>query len=134
MNSERLKILVMDDERVVADSLAQILELFGYEASAVYDPVQALEWLSSHACDVLISDVVVPGHMSGIDLAIQISALFPKCKVVLISGNNSTAELILAAQQRGHLFELLAKPVHPTVILERLKVITGLDAGALPIA
>jgi DNA-binding NtrC family response regulator len=134
MSSEHLKILVMDDERVVADSLAQILELFGYEASAVYDPVQALEWLSSHTCDVLISDVMVPGHISGIDLAIQIGSLFPKCKVVLISGNNSTAELILAAQQGGHLFDLLAKPVHPTVILERLKAITGSDAGAVPVA
>lgn len=131
MKSERLKILVMDDERVVADSLAQILQRFGYEASAVYDPVQALEWLSSHACDVLISDVMVPGHISGIDLAIQLSAVFPKCKVLLISGNNSTAELILAAQERGHLFDLLAKPVHPTVILERLKAITGSDDAGI---
>jgi DNA-binding NtrC family response regulator len=134
MNSERLKILVMDDERVVADSLAQILELFGHEASAVYDPVQALEWLSSHACDVLISDVVVDGHVSGIELAIQLTALYPNCKVVLISGNNFTSELIQAAQQRGHSFDLLAKPVHPTVILDRLKAITGSNAGAIPLA
>jgi DNA-binding NtrC family response regulator len=124
----------MDDEPAVADSLVQILDLFGYEASSVYNPVQALEWLSSHPCDVLISDVVVDGHISGIDLAIQLGELFPECKVVLISGNNSTAELILAAQRHGHLFDLLAKPVHPTVILDRLKAITASDAGAIPSA
>jgi len=132
MKAEPLKVLVMDDEPAVADSLAQILDLFGYEASAVYNPVQALEWLSSHCCDVLISDVVVDGHISGIDLAIQLSELLPKCKVVLISGNNSTSDLIQAAEHRGHSFELLAKPVHPTVILDRLKAITG--PGVLPLA
>ena len=42
-----------------------------------------------------------------------------------MSGNNSTAELLKAAQEQGHAFDVLAKPVHPEVILERLKSISG---------
>lgn len=125
MNAGRPKVLVLDDEALVADSLVQILNLFGYDATASYDPVNAVEWLSCHECDILLSDVVFNGQLSGIDLAIQLSKLLPQCKVLLMSGNNSTAELLAAAQQQGHSFDILAKPVHPNVILDRLKSLSA---------
>jgi len=59
--------------------------------------------------------------MSGIDLAIHLSTQLPPCKVLLMSGNNSTAELLKTAQQKGHQFDVLAKPIHPNEILDRLK-------------
>lgn len=121
MNAEKLKVLVLDDEPLIADSLVQVLNLFNYEACAVYDPEKAVEWMSTHKCDIVVSDVVFGGHMSGIDLAVELNRTFPHCKVLLMSGNNSTADLLAAAQLQGHSFEILAKPVHPTVILERLK-------------
>ncbi len=121
MNVEHLEVLVVDDEPAVADSLVQILNLFGYSASSSYDPVQAVEWLGSHRCDIVISDVVFDGRLSGIDLAIQLKTLMPECRVMLISGNNSTADLLREAMERGHSFDILPKPVHPSVILERLK-------------
>ena len=121
MNGERLEVLVVDDERSVADSLVQILNLFGYSAASSYDPAHALEWLASHPCDIVISDVVFDGRSSGIDLAIQLKTLHPNCRVMLISGNNSTADLLKGAVAGGHSFDILPKPVHPSVILERLK-------------
>jgi DNA-binding NtrC family response regulator len=123
MTSIGLKILVMDDESAIADSLVRILNLFGHIAVAVYNPVEALEWLSRNPCDVLISDVIVPGHISGIDLAIQLRTALPQLRVLLVSGNNATAELLQAAQQLGHSFDILAKPVHPSVILQQLQTV-----------
>lgn len=124
MNAERTKVLVLDDEALVADSLVQILGMFGYDASASYDPLEAVEWLSANPCDILISDVVFGGQMSGIDLAIQLCKTLPAIKVLLMSGNNSTSDLLALAQTQGHSFDILAKPVHPSVILERLKALS----------
>lgn len=121
MNVEKAKVLVLDDERSVADTMTQILRLYGYSATAAYDPLQAIEWLSSHPCDVLIADVVFEaGQMSGIELAIRLRATLPDCKILLISGNNSTSELLQRAAEQGFWFDILAKPVHPSIVLERL--------------
>jgi DNA-binding NtrC family response regulator len=129
MNPDRLKVLVLDDEVLVADSLVQILGVYGYEATPAYDPVEAVEWLSSHPCDIVISDVVFNGQMSGVDLAIQLRKTLPGCKVLLMSGNNSTSDLLAVALKQGHSFDILAKPVHPTVILDRLKTFSNENPG-----
>jgi hypothetical protein len=42
-----------------------------------------------------------------------------------MSGNNSTSDLLKEAQKKGHAFDVLAKPVHPSVILDRLKTLQG---------
>ena len=130
MNALNIKILVLDDESLVADSLVQILGMFGYDASASYDPRDAVEWLSSHPCDILVSDVVFDGRMSGIELAIQLRKTLPALKVLLMSGNNSTSDLLTLAQEQGYCFDILAKPVHPSLILERLKVLSVPNAEA----
>ena len=74
---------------------------------------------------MLISDVVFNGQMSGIELAIRLKSVLPTCKVLLMSGNNSTAALLEKAVKRGHSFDILAKPVHPSVILDHLKSISA---------
>ena len=122
VGSHKCRVLVVDDEPLLADTLVQILNLFGYKASVAYNPTQALEFVRTHGpYEVVISDVVMRGHMSGIDLAIRLKSVLPTCKVLLMSGNNSTADLIKAAEQQGHTIEVLAKPVHPNDVLDRLK-------------
>jgi DNA-binding NarL/FixJ family response regulator len=59
--------------------------------------------------------------MSGIDAAIEICKLLPNCKVLLFSGNIATSDMLNAAHALGHDFDILAKPVHPSEIIERLK-------------
>jgi CheY-like chemotaxis protein len=60
-------------------------------------------------------------EMNGIEAANEICELLPHCKVVLISGNNDTAVLLKEAESRGQHFQILAKPVHPTSLLDALK-------------
>ena len=63
------KVLVADDEQVIANTLAIILNQAGFEARAVYSGEKAIEALDSFEPDMLISDVIMPG-MTGIEAAI----------------------------------------------------------------
>jgi len=47
--------------------------------------------------------------------------MLPKCKILLFSGQAATAALLDDARRRGHEFEVLAKPVHPTDLLAKIK-------------
>jgi CheY-like chemotaxis protein len=116
----RPKVLVVDDERVIADTLAMILNQSGFEARAIYSGEGAVELAASFAPDMLISDVIM-ADLNGIDAAIRIKALLPGIKVLLFSGQAATADLLEKARAQGYEFEILAKPVHPQDLLSRLR-------------
>jgi CheY-like chemotaxis protein len=119
-NHAKPKVLVADDERVIADTLAMILNQSGFEARAVYSGEKALELAPSFQPDMLISDVIMAG-INGIDAAIQVRTLLPKIKILLFSGQAATADLLEKARAQGYEFEILAKPVHPQDLLNRLR-------------
>ena len=118
--SARPKVLVADDEQVIANTLAIILNQAGFEARAVYSGEKALESLDDFQPDMLISDVIMTG-MTGIEAAIATRNKLPSCKILLFSGQAATADLLEKARQEGHEFEILAKPVHPTDLLAKLR-------------
>lgn len=114
------RVLVVDDERVIADTLAIILNQNGFEAAAVYTGFAAVDRARTTRPDLVISDVIMP-DMNGIEAAIQIRQLVPGCKILLFSGQAATADLLEKARAQGHEFEILAKPVHPQDLLAKLK-------------
>jgi DNA-binding response OmpR family regulator len=118
-SSHRPRVMVVDDESSIADTLAEILSRSGYAAVTAYDGDSALETALLTPPEMLITDVVLPG-MSGIDLAITIKRIFPDCKIILFSGQASTADLLAAANRDGHQFLLLNKPIHPGDLLARI--------------
>jgi CheY-like chemotaxis protein len=112
-------VLIVDDEKVIADTLSIILSKSGFDTYAAYDGPSALALALRVAPQLLISDVVMPG-MSGIDLAISLSGALPQCKVLLFSGQAATVDLLEEARNSGHNFTTLTKPVHPTDLLKRI--------------
>src|SRR5271166_659753 len=114
------KILVADDERVIADTLAMILNQSGFDARAVYSGETALAIATIFEPDMLISDVIM-ADLNGIDAAIRIRSQLPKIKILLFSGQAATADLLENARARGYEFEILAKPVHPQDLLNKLR-------------
>ena len=58
--------------------------------------------------------------MSGIDLAIALKTSAPNCRVLLFSGYPDTDDLLHAAAEVGHVFEIISKPVHPTLLLNAI--------------
>ena len=114
------RVLVVDDERVIADTLAIILNQNGFTATAVYSGTGAIEKARSERPDLIISDVIME-DMNGIDAAINIRQFLPSCKILLFSGQAATADLLEKARAKGHQFEILAKPVHPQDLLAKLR-------------
>jgi CheY-like chemotaxis protein len=119
-NTVKPKVLVADDERVIADTLAMILNQSGFDARAVYSGEKALDLASTFQPDMLISDVIM-ADLNGIETAIRIRELLPQIKILLFSGQAATADLLEKARARGYEFEILAKPVHPQDLLSRLR-------------
>lgn len=116
----RPRVFVIDDELDIAKLLVVILQMNLFDAIPYSDPLIALNAAKATPPDYLISDIVMPG-MSGIELAIAIQREVPKCKVLLFSGQIGASELIAAAIEQGHSFELVQKPIHPTRMVEAIR-------------
>ena len=112
-------ILVVDDEPALANTLAIIFQQAGYSASAVYSGEEALAFITAHQPSLVIMDVIMPG-MNGVALAKTIQMSYPSCRVLLFSGNADTQDLLDAAEQEGHAFEILAKPIPPPQMLAKV--------------
>jgi DNA-binding response OmpR family regulator len=112
------RVLVVDDEWPISESLAMILSHSGFAAKTAQSGEQAIEIASVFLPDVLISDVVMRG-MSGIEAANEILTFLPMCKVILLSGQATMLDL----SKRGRTakaYEILSKPVSPDVLVQRI--------------
>ena len=116
----RPKVLVVDDEKLIVDTLAEILQNAGFHVAAAYDGWTALEAARLFHPDYLLSDVLMP-QMNGVELAIAIQKMHPAAKIVLFSGQAGISGILQSGQQRGLQFELIAKPIHPLKLIQRLK-------------
>lgn len=114
------RILVIDDEKLVADSLAEILRRFHFDAIAFYSGEDAIEFAREQCPDIVLSDVMMP-QINGIETVLKIQELCPNTRVLLLSGHAATADVLRNAESEGHRFELLAKPIHPEELLRRLQ-------------
>ena len=115
-------VLIVDDERVVAESMAAIFSIAGHQPTWTTTSAEALVIARQIVPQLLITDVVMPGE-NGIDLAMHILAEFPACKILLMSGQAETSNLLETAEEQGHHFEILAKPIWPPDLLKRAEAI-----------
>lgn len=110
-------ILIVDDEQNIADTLSLIFAKNGYETRTAYSAEEAIEAIARWEPDLAILDVMLP-HMNGIDLAIVVQQNYPNCQLLLFSGHHSTQDLLEEASKKGHMFDILPKPVHPAFMLD----------------
>lgn len=113
------RVLVVDDDVKVADSLVQILIATGHQAVAAYSAEAAIKLAEKLNPEAVVSDVVM-GPVSGIELTNHIREHYPSCRVLLFSGYASTKAFTQAFLTRGSSVQFLPKPVHPSRILEFL--------------
>ncbi len=115
-----LKVLVVDDEQLIADTITEILKRNGFNAVGAYSGEQALQIVRRFSPDCLLADVLMP-FMNGVDLAITIRKISASTRIVLFSGHANSADLLNDARLRGHQFEVVAKPIHPEKLMQLLR-------------
>jgi DNA-binding response OmpR family regulator len=114
----RPMVLVVHDDRMVAETLARILSRAGFATLTAYDGKSALELAMVVPPDLLISDVAIRG-MNGAELAKAVVGMWPECRVLLFSSHETSAT-VEAACAAGYDFLSLTKPVHPMDVLNRV--------------
>lgn len=115
-----LRVLVVDDERLIAETVAAILNANGFEAVEAFNGEDALEAARKLQPDIVITDVLMP-RMSGVELGMKIRQKFPATRIFLFSGQAATTELMRKAQADGYTFELFPKPIHPDDLIAKLR-------------
>ena len=115
-----MRVLVVDDENLITDTICAILNESGFEAVGAYSGAEALEAAGKYRPHIVLSDVMMP-RMSGVELGIQLRSLYPETKVILFSGQAATSGIIQRAQADGHRFDLIPKPIHPRDLIARLQ-------------
>jgi DNA-binding response OmpR family regulator len=112
-------VLIVDDEESTLKTLSLILKMHGFTVFAARSGEEAVEVARQALPRWIISDIVM-GGISGIEAAIQIREFCPQCRILLMSGNHMTSDLVEEARVLGYEFDILAKPFHPTELLGRL--------------
>ena len=121
---KKLKILIVDDEKAVADILGSLIEIDGHKVSVTYDAPKALEIYQKDKFDVVLADISMPG-MDGIDLTQKLLEIDKNAKVVVITGHTGTLEVELALNAGAKKF--LKKPFSKSEIDEMIKDIMSVD-------
>jgi DNA-binding NtrC family response regulator len=131
---EKKRILIVDDELVIANTLAKVFSSNGYDSKAAYSVEGASEVISEWTPHLAIVDVRLK-EMSGVEFAVQLREKFPGCEVALFTGLSDLSDLLEKAHDAGHTFEVISKPIHPADILHIVaQKLSGIGEGELSLA
>jgi DNA-binding NtrC family response regulator len=116
------KILVVDDNRSLAEALADVFEAKGYEPTLAFDGMQAVEKVKEGPFDCVLMDIKMP-RMSGVDAFKEIKKIAPSMPVILMTAY-SVQGLIEEARSEGVL-AILQKPVAPQKVFTIVDELRG---------
>ena len=112
----KFTILVVDDEKNIREGLAADFEMDGYNVRTAENGKIALEMLSRGDIDLVVTDLRMPGGVSGEDLLRKVTSENPGIPVIVLTGHGSIDEAVRAMQNGA--FNFLTKPLN----LEQLEV------------
>jgi len=113
----KAKVLLVEDSEEVAQVSREYLERLGHSVVTVTNGVDALAALSNvRGIDIVLSDIVMPGEMDGLDVARSMRSLFPGIPIILVTGYSASAN---AARREG--FEVLRKPYNVSRIAKAIE-------------
>ncbi len=118
----QLRILVLDDHVDVAQGIAEILDLFGYEVMLAHDGPTAISAYNTAKIDIGLFDIMMPG-MNGVEAFLEIRKAHPDANIIMMSGyaDDGLIECALKNGAQG----LLAKPFEPEGMLAKVNEILG---------
>lgn len=120
---EKKRIYVVEDEWIIAHTLSVILEQNGFATETFSDAESALARVEASAPDMVITDVILLGKMTGLELTEHIAYEHPSVKVLMMSGQARTSELLAGYRERGLSPSIKEKPIAPQTLLEEIQEI-----------
>ena len=111
---EKIKVLVVDDDRRMVKTICDILKVKGYEALQAYTGEEAIEKVKSEIPDCVLMDIKMPG-INGVEALKMIKDISPNLPVLLMSAY-ATEELIKEGKQQGA-YTVLTKPIDIQMVL-----------------
>ena len=112
------KLLIVEDDPSVRNTMVTVLELEGYQPDAVASTREAIERLSAEPYTIVISDIYLD-ERTGIDVLHAARKQNPLCAVILMTGRGSM-ETVMAATEGGA-FEYLAKPFEMAQMIDTIR-------------
>ena len=104
---KHLKILVVDDKKVIGDFFDLTMGYYGHHITVVHDLAATLEAIKTHQFDIAFMDMMMPGH-DGVEVLKEVKAIAPQLPVVMMSGYSLDEKRKQAAQLGA--VECLKKP------------------------
>jgi signal transduction histidine kinase len=112
-------VLLVEDEGIVLFATAQSLKRLGYRVLSASHAKAALEFLNGEEeIDILLTDIVMPGQINGVELAVEASRVRPNIKILLASGYPRAA---LSGIDDSII--VLQKPYHDKALAETLQAV-----------
>ncbi len=111
------RVLIVDDDRLVADTLALIFGKSGFDVRAAYSTDEALACAREFLPDLLLCDVTMPGR-DGLGLVLDMTREMPACRIIVLTGFYSN--LVNVREQSSKLprpVGILTKPCQPAELL-----------------
>ena len=91
------RVLVLDDEQIVRDLIAEILERAGHEVERAALPLEALSLVEERAFDLFVTDMVMP-ELSGLEVLERVKRARPDLPVLLVTGQGTHDNVRLASE------------------------------------
>lgn len=108
------RILIVDDEEAMRESLLEILQLEGYKVDAKPDGAKGVQAITENNYDLLLLDMKMKG-MSGLEVLEQVVEISPECRVIMLTAHGSLESAIEALRLGAH--DYILKPATPEQIL-----------------
>ncbi|MCX8057367.1 MAG: sigma-54 dependent transcriptional regulator [Ignavibacteria bacterium] len=118
MNNSDVKILIVDDEQIVRDSLTHWFEEDGYQVSSAADAFDVLYNLEPGKYDIMLVDIKMP-KMSGLELLEKVKEIDPECIVIIITAYASVPSAVQALKNGA--FDYVTKPIDPDELSHLIK-------------
>ncbi|MBF0542524.1 MAG: response regulator [Nitrospirae bacterium] len=112
-----MKVLIVDDEKSLAEILCQRLKLRSIDTDVVFDGESALQYVSNIEPDVMVLDLNMPG-MNGMEVLRKIKVTNPRIQVIIFTGHGSEHDEHEAKGLGAHSF--LMKPANVNVLLSHI--------------
>jgi len=126
--TKKFNILIVDDENVIADTLAMVFSMNGYDTRAAYSAEHANRLAPEWVPDLAIIDGCLP-NISGISFAVQLKTTSPACHIILFSGKTNTTDMSKISRRGGYDFVFHAKPSPPNALLDIARALLLQDSN-----